>query len=84
MFRRLAAATETLLLSPTKYGSIAVSFARAVLSITQYWQAQMQSAYSPKIQGLLALQGQFSSIDDSLRELGKLYHCVPPLGFHRD
>jgi len=84
MFRRLATATETILISPTKYGSIAVSFARAVLSIADHWQAQIQSAYSPKTQGVLALQAQFSSIDDSLRQLGKLCHCVPSLRFHED
>jgi hypothetical protein len=77
MFRRLSGVTEKILLSPTKYGSIAVSFARSVLLVTQDWQARVQRSYAPRTEGLLALQSQFSHIDDSLRELGKLCHCVP-------
>jgi hypothetical protein len=78
MFRRLSGVTEKILLSPTKYGSIAVSFARSVLLVTQDWQARVQRSYAPRTEGLLALQSQFSHIDDSLRELGKLCHCVHP------
>jgi hypothetical protein len=77
MFRRLSGVTEKILLSPTKYGSIAVSFARSVLLVTQDWQARVQRSYAPRTEGMLALQSQFSHIDDSLRELGKLCHCVP-------
>jgi hypothetical protein len=77
MFRRLSGVTEKILLSPTKYGSIAVSFARSVLLVTQDWQARVQRSYAPRTEGVLALQSQFSHIDDSLRELGKLCHCVP-------
>lgn len=76
MFRRLTAVTENILISPVKYGSIAVSLARAVLSIIQHWQAQVQKSYFPRTQGVLALQAQFVSIDDPLRELGKLCRCV--------
>jgi hypothetical protein len=78
MFRRLSGVTEKILLSPTKYGSIAVSFAQSVLLVTQDWQARVQRSYTPRTEGVLALQSQFSHIDDSLRELGKLCHCVLP------
>ena len=76
LFRRLAAVTENILRSPTKYGSIAVSFACAILSITRHWQSQIQQSYLPVTQGLLSLQSQFYEIDESLRELARLCSCV--------
>jgi hypothetical protein len=76
MFRRLTSTAENIRRSPTKYGSIAVSFARAILSITQYWQSQIQQSYSPSTQGLLSLQSQFYDIDESLRELARICACV--------
>jgi hypothetical protein len=78
IFRRLAAVSENILRSPTKHGSIAVSFARAVFSITQYWQTKIQQSYCPATQGLLSLQSQFYEIDESLRELSRLCACVCP------
>ena len=76
LFRRLSGLTENILRSPTKYGSIAVSFACAILSITQYWQSEIQKFYSPATQGLLSLQSQFYEIDESLHELARLSSCV--------
>src|ERR1700684_3303628 len=85
LFRRLASVTENILRSPTKYGSIAVSFARAIISITQHWQSQIQQSYSPAKQGLLSLQSQFYGIDESLHELARLCVCVlSPLLFRPD
>lgn len=78
IFRRLASVTENILRSPTKFGSIAVSFTRAILSMTQYWQSQIQQSYCPATQGLLSLQSQFYDIDESLRELSRLCVCVCP------
>ena len=77
-FRRLASVSENILRSPTKHGSIAVAFARAVFSITQYWQTKIQRSYCPVTQGLLSLQSQFYEIDESLRELSRLCACVCP------
>jgi hypothetical protein len=76
IFRRLADVTENLLHSPIKTGSIAISFARAVTSILEHWQSQIQE-YSPT-QGLLSLSAQFQSIDESLFELARLCACVHP------
>ena len=76
MFRRLTSAAENILRLPTKYGSITVSFARAILSAAQYWQSQIQQSYTSSTQGLLSLQSQFYDIDESLRELAKLCACV--------
>jgi len=76
VFRRLARVTENILRSPTKFGSIAVSFSRAIISITQYWQSKIQQSYSPTTQGILSLQSQFYQIDESLREFAKLCTCV--------
>ena len=78
LFRRLATVTENILRSPTKYGSIAVSFACTILSITQHWRSQIQQSYIPVTQGLLSLQSQFYEIDESLSELGRLCSCVGP------
>src|SRR5271154_756350 len=76
MFRRLTSVAENILRSPTKFGSISVSFARAILSVTQYWQSQIQQSYFPSTQGLLSLQSQFYDIDESLHELARLCACV--------
>ena len=76
LFRRLAAVTENILRSPTKYGSIAASFACAIFSITQHWKSQIQQSYLPVTQGLLSLQSQFYEIDESLGELTRLCSCV--------
>jgi hypothetical protein len=76
LFRRVAAVTENILRSPTKYGSIAVSFARSIISITQHWQSQIQQSYHTGTQGLLSLESQFNRIDESLRELARLCACV--------
>lgn len=76
LFRRLNEAAEMVLRSPTKYGSIAVSFCRSIISITQHWQSQIQESYSPSTQGILTLQLQFSDIDDALNELAELCSCV--------
>src|SRR5579859_5194758 len=76
IFRRIADFTENILRSPGKYGSIAVSFARAVISITQHWQSNI--SYSTSSQGILSLQSQFRDIDESLFELARLCSCVRP------
>src|SRR5277367_5307098 len=81
MFRRLASVTENILRSPIKFGSIAVSFARAIVSVTQHWQSQIQRSYHPATQGLLSLESQFSEIDVSLFELARLCSCVSPTLF---
>lgn len=78
MFRRLSTMTDDILWSPTKYGSMAVSFARAIVSITQHWQSQIQESYSPSAQGLLSLQSLFRDIDEPLFELTQLCNCVYP------
>lgn len=74
LFRRIAQVTENILRSPSKYGSIAVSFARAVISMTQYWQSSI--SYSTSLEGILSLQSQFRDIDESLFELARLCSCV--------
>lgn len=76
VFRRIADVTENILRSPGKHGSIAVSFARAIISITQHWQSNI--SYSASSQGILSLQSQFRDIDESLFELAKLCSCVCP------
>jgi len=76
IFRRLTSVTENILRSPTKFGSIAVSFARAIVSVTQHWQSQIQQSYHPATQGILSFESQFSVIDESLFELARLCACV--------
>ena len=79
LFRRLEEVTENILRSPVKNGSIAITFARAVISVIQHWQSQIQQSYSPASQGILTLETKFQDIDESLNELAKLCSCVPPL-----
>jgi len=76
LFRRLAAVTEKILIKPTDHGSISVTFARAIVSLIQFWQSQVEKGYSPFRHGILSLDLQFKDIDDSLSELAKLCHCV--------
>jgi hypothetical protein len=79
LFRRLASVADTIFGSPAKYGSIAISFARAIISLTNYWRSELQRSYNPRRQGILVLQSIFHNIDDSLFELSKLCQCVFPL-----
>jgi hypothetical protein len=76
IFRRLQDVTDNMLRSPSKYGSIAISFARAITSTIHFWQSQIQNSYSPTIQGILSLESNFREIDESLFELARLCSCV--------
>jgi hypothetical protein len=78
IFRRLQDVTDNMLRSPSKYGSIAISFARAITSTIHFWQSHIQQSYSPTMEGILSLESTFRDIDESLFELARLCSCVHP------